>query len=199
MKKMICTSLILGVGLVLAAPAAGAQEQKMTAPAPNTAIPVGQQATSEQLDQLFEAMHLREQLESTVNMMSDAVQKQIQAQEKDLQEKQGTGKKLTPEQQAKQDQVMQSFMQKAFQIYPVEEMIGDMKTVYQHHFTSDDVYGILAFYRSPAGQHLLEQQPSIMKEYMPMVMGRIQERSKKLNDDLVKQMSALEEEKKNEK
>ena len=90
-------------------------------------------------------------------------------------------------------------MKKAFQIYPAEEMLSDMKTVYQHHFTSDDIYGILTFYRSPAGQHLLEQQPSIMKEYMPLVMGRVQERSKKLSDDLVKEMSAFEEETKNAK
>ena len=47
----------------------------------------------------------------------------------------------------------------------------------------------IAFYQSPAGQHLLDAQPAIMQEYMPLVMNRMKERSKALTDDLMKDMA----------
>jgi hypothetical protein len=82
-------------------------------------------------------------------------------------------------------------MQKAFSLYPVSEMLDDMSGLYQRHLTRSDVDAFIAFYASPAGQHLLDAQPAIMQEYMPLVISRMQERSKTLNEEFVKEMAEI--------
>jgi hypothetical protein len=93
---------------------------------------------------------------------------------------------MTGEQQAAYDNLMKKYMDKAVSLYPVDEMISDMSALYQKHMSREDVDAFIAFYGSPAGQHLLEAQPAIMKEYMPIVMSRMQERSKALTDEMTK-------------
>ena len=70
-------------------------------------------------------------------------------------------------------------------------MISDMSGLYQRHLSRTDIDAFIAFYGSPAGQHLLDQQPAIMKEYMPMVMGRVQERTKALTDEMADDLAQL--------
>ena len=68
--------------------------------------------------------------------------------------------------------VMSKYVGKAMDLYPADEMLADMTAIYQRHLSKDDVDGLIAFYSSPAGQHLLDAQPVIAKEYMPMVMSQ---------------------------
>ncbi len=82
-------------------------------------------------------------------------------------------------------------MDKALSVYPVEEMIADSIAVYQRHVSRDDADALIAFYSSPVGQRLLDAQPAIMQEYMPMVMNRVQERTKVLTDEMAKEMQEM--------
>jgi hypothetical protein len=41
-----------------------------------------------------------------------------------------------------------------------------LATVYDHHFTADELRQLLAFYRSPIGRKMLEEQPGILRESM---------------------------------
>ncbi len=50
-----------------------------------------------------------------------------------------------------------------------------------------DIY--IAFYSTPAGKHLLQMTPVIMQEYVPVVMQRVQERSKALTADMSKEIT----------
>jgi uncharacterized protein len=47
---------------------------------------------------------------------------------------------------------------------------GDLETavvaVYDRHFTADELRGLLAFYRTPTGRKLLQEQPAIIRESM---------------------------------
>jgi hypothetical protein len=104
-------------------------------------------------------------------------------------ENQSAGTNLTPEQQAALDKVMNRFLDKAMNLFTVDEMIDDMAAIYQRHFTRDDVNAYIAFYSTPAGQHLLQITPVIMQEYMPIVMQRLQERSKDLTAELSKEIT----------
>jgi hypothetical protein len=70
-------------------------------------------------------------------------------------------------------------------------MLEDMSGLYQRHLSGSDVDAFIAFYASPAGQHLLDAQPAIMQEYMPLVMSRMQQRSKALNDELMKEIDEI--------
>ena len=96
---------------------------------------------------------------------------------------------LTPEKQAALDKVMNRFLEKAISIYTVDEMLDDMAGIYQRHFTREDVNAYIAFYSTPAGQHLLQLTPVIVQEYMPVVMQRVQERSKALTDEMSKEIA----------
>jgi hypothetical protein len=74
-------------------------------------------------------------------------------------------------------------------LYPVDEMLDDMAAIYQRHFTREDVDVYIAFYSTPAGKHLLQMTPVIMQEYMPVVMQRVQERSKALTAGMSKDIT----------
>lgn len=182
-------SIVAGLGLaVIAAPWSIAQAPAPTQPAQVVAIPEDQQASKEQIGKLFEVMRLRQQMASMEQMMPQMVQKQIQAQTKDLMDKMPNGPALTPEQQEQVGKVTKLYMEKAFRIYPAEEMISDATQVYRRHISRDDADALIAFYGSPVGQRLLDAQPAIMQEYMPLVMGRMQERIKLLTGDMAKAM-----------
>ena len=143
-------------------------------------IPPDQQATKAQLAKLFEVMRLRQQFDGMIKMLPAMVQQQMHAQMKEMLAQMPAGKTPTPEQEAALDKLMKKYMEKAVAIYPADELIDDATTVYQRHMTRTDVDAFIAFYSSPAGQHLLDAQPVIMQEYMPMVMQRIQSRTKEL-------------------
>jgi hypothetical protein len=83
---------------------------------------------------------------------------------------------------------MKKYMEKAMSLYPADERIADLSGIYQRHLSREDVESVIAFYSSPAGQHMLELSPAVMKEYVPLVMSRMQERSKALTDEMKKDM-----------
>ena len=57
-------------------------------------------------------------------------------------------------------------------------MIANITAPYQKYLTRLDVDGIIAHYSSPTGQRLLDIQPVIMQEYLPIVMQRMMDREK---------------------
>ncbi len=81
------------------------------------------------------------------------------------------GAKITAEQRAAMEQISHKYLEKAMNIYSIDEMISDMTSIYQGYLSREDVDGMIAFYSSSAGQHLLDAQPKIAQEYMPLVMS----------------------------
>ena len=101
------------------------------------------------------------------------------------------GSRLTQEQREKMQAVMNKYVGKAMDLYPTDEMLTDMTAIYQKHLSKDDVEGLIAFYSSPAGQHLLDAQPVIAQEYMPMVMGKVAQRSQAMTKEMMKEMAEV--------
>jgi hypothetical protein len=165
------------------APAASAADTALAAP-----IPEDQQPSKGQLMKLFEVMRIREQMQDVLKMMPQMVQQQLAEQSKQMQEK--FGQNITPEQQAEMQKLIDKYMNEALNIYPVDDMIADMVPVYQRHFTKDDVDSLVGFYSTPAGQHMLALTPVIMKEYMPIVMQRMQGRTAQLQEAMINDITA---------
>jgi hypothetical protein len=153
-------------------------------------IPPDQQPTKEQLTKLFELMRVHQQVQSMLTMMQSMMQQQLSAQTKERAGKLGGGS-LTADQQAAIAKISDKYMQKAFNLFTIDELLDDMAGVYQRHISRSDVEAMIAFYSSPAGQHLLDAQPVILKEYMPVVMQRVQERSKALGEEESKEMEEV--------
>jgi hypothetical protein len=191
MKIGTCFAAALGMGLALTPWTAIAQAQadQPATPVTEVSIPPDQQPSKEQLAKLFEVMRLRQQLQSVQKMIPAMVRQQMQAQAHEMAAKLPGGGTMTPEQQAAVAKIQDKYLEKAFNIITSDELIDDMTAVYQRHLSRSDVDAFITFYSSPAGQHLLDQQPAIMREYMPVVMKRAQERSKALTDELTKEMA----------
>ena len=186
---------VIGFGLALAPWTIFAQAPA-AAPAPETAtaavIPPDQQPnpdrpTKEQLNKLFEVMHLKDQTQSMMKMMPALIDQVMKEQGKQFTSKLPGGA-LKPEQQEELSKVMDKYMEKALGIYTIDQMLEDMAAIYQHHLSREDVDTYIAFYGSPAGQHLLNLTPVMMKEYMPMAMKRVQGATKTLADDMTREM-----------
>lgn len=195
MNRTVTIAFLAGVGIM-----AGARMIAQAPPAEHTTtitlekaavVPEGQQPAPEQLDKLFDLMRLRDQMDSITKMMPTMIQQQVEAQSKALNEKLMPGVKLNAQEQEASRRITQKYLEKALNIYPVTEIIQDMKALYQRHLTRDDVDGLIAFYSTPPAQHLLDAQPAIMQEYMPMVMKKVEERSLQLNEELAQELKEL--------
>ena len=152
------------------------------------AIPADQQATKEQLVKLFELMRVREQVASLTKMIPALVQQQMTTQMKQLQQNNPAIASIPEEQRQAITKLTNKFLERAMDLYKTDEMLADMTVLYQKYMTSSDVDGIIAFYSSPAGQHLLNVQPVILQEYLSQVMQRVQNQSKVLIDEMQKEM-----------
>jgi hypothetical protein len=192
MKKVICIAAVIGMGLAMTPWAALAQEpavQQHTASTP--AIPADQQPNQEQLAKLFKLMRVQDQLESITKAMSAAMQQQMAAQIKQIQQAHPEMGAMNEELQQALTKITSKFMERAMNLLTSAEMIEDMTKIYQKHFTRSDVDGIIAFYGSPAGQHLLEKQPVILQEYLPVVLQRTMDRVKPLAEEMTKEMAEI--------
>lgn len=193
MKRFFAIALV--TGFVVSASFVHAQASPppaaTTASPESTAsvIPPDQQPTKEQLAKLFEAMQIREQVGAVMQMFPAMIQQQLRQQEKELAANQPEGARMSPERRAALDKVTERYLEKAMTLYSVDEMLDDMAAIYQRHFTRDDVDAYIAFYTTPAGKHLLQMTPVIMQEYMPVVMQRVQERSKALTAEMTKEIT----------
>jgi hypothetical protein len=193
MKKMNSAThylAVLALAFLLTHAQDSAQVPAATTPALSASetVPPDQQATGEQLDKLFEVMRLRQQLQATMKAIPAMIQQQLHAQMDEMYAKLPGGGKPTPDQQAKLEEIMNKYIQRAATLYSPDDMMGDITAVYQRHMSKSDVDAYIAFYSSPAGQHLLDAQPKIMQEYMPVVMGRVQKASANLTNDMTKEL-----------
>jgi hypothetical protein len=190
MNKTYRFAALLGLALALVSlgVAQALAQQPGASLAPATAVPPDQQPTKEQLAKLFELMRVREQLASMTKMMPALMQQQMQTQFKQMQKDHPELSPITEEQQRASAKVMGKYMERVMNLIATDDMVADMATVYQRHLTRSDVDGMIVFYSSPAGQHMLDMMPVIMQEYMPMVMQQMQGRIKPLTDEMTKEM-----------
>jgi hypothetical protein len=196
MKKAICFAAALGMMMLPCAVFAQAPAvPPSTAPAAvlpePSVIPADQQPTKEQLTKLFELMRIKQQISSMTKMMPAMMRQQMQAHVKEMQKNHPELAAMTEEQQQASMKVESKFMEKVVDLYTSDEMIADMEGIYQKHLTRSDVDGIIAFYSSPAGQHMVDMAPVIMQEYVPLMMQRTQERIKPLMDEMSKEMEQI--------
>jgi hypothetical protein len=196
MKKAICFAAALGMMMLpCAAFAQTPAAQPSTAPAAAmtepSGLPADQQPTKEQLIKLFELMRVRDQLATVTKMMPALVQQQMKAHMQQMRKDHPEMALMSEEKQQAAGMVMDKFMARVFDIYTPDEMISDMAGIYQKHLSRSDVDGMIAFYSTPAGQHMVAMTPVIMQEYMPLVMQRMQERMKPLTDEMSKEMEQI--------
>lgn len=121
-------------------------------------------ATKEDVEKLFQTMHIREQMQSMMETMSK--QSRQMAQE--------TLKKRLPELTQKDLDRLNQLTDRIWSQMDFDGMISDMLPVYQRHLTKEDVSAMEAFYETPTGQKLLREQPVMTAEAIEAVQPRME-------------------------
>lgn len=86
------------------------------------------------------------------------------------------GKELSPEKMQAAKEFLDSSIDEALKQFPEQELRDRMVGIYQKHFTSDDINGLLAFYTSPTGRKFLGEMPMLMQEAMGASMDVMRSR-----------------------
>jgi len=192
MKKTTCFAALLGMLLLPCASFAQTPEvDSFATPATTADVPADQQPTKEQLAKLFDVMRIKKQLASVTMMMPEVMMQQMGAQMKEMEKTHPEIASMTDEQKQAASKVMSKHMMRAITLYTSDEMTADISEFYQKHLSRSDVDDIISFYSSPAGQHMLDILPNIMKWATPKVNQRMQERIKSELDEMTKEMGEI--------
>jgi len=163
----------------------------MTTEQPAPELRPEDQATREQLVRLFDVMRLRDQMLAMRRIVPAMMETQVREQMRLATSQLGQNSQLSTRQRAAVDQLVRKYVEEAANLYSVDEMIEDMIGLYQQNLSRDDVDAMIAFYGSTAGQHLLQAQPRIAQQYLPIVMRRATERTRTLTTEMMKDLAAL--------
>ena len=149
-------------------------------------------ATRQDIVNMFDAMHIKQQMadvmqsvQQNMNAMFDNIFDSVSKQNHVT---------FTPEERQRMREQALKFAKKAQDAYPVSEMLDDMIPVYQKHLTHADALAVLAFYQSPAGQHMVKEGPAMSKEGMALVMPKMQQRLQPIMEEMMTETTALAQE-----
>jgi uncharacterized protein len=138
-------------------------------------------------EQLLNAMHMKETMEQSFAMMKKIMPAQIEQMEKTrpVSEQAKTSSSTTKQRTTMMDKTMDAVAQEM----SWDKVKEDYITVYAETFTEEELKGLVAFYKSPAGQALVKKQPEIMRRSMELsqkmmakVMPQIQAMNKEMMD-----------------
>jgi hypothetical protein len=84
------------------------------------------------------------------------------------------GVKLTPEQQKRADEFSVKVQKLIADGLGWKNLEPDYAKLYEDTYTEDEIDGILAFYKSPSGQAMVEKSPMLVKRSSAVVQERMQ-------------------------
>ncbi len=119
-------------------------------------------ATRQQVEKLFQVMHVREMVRKQMQALLGPMHQMIHQQFLKNQ-----GKCKLP---ADFEAIMDKRMDKMFTGMPWDQMIQTMIPAYQKNLSGRDVDAAVSFYGSPAGQEFLRKLPVIMADSMQAMM-----------------------------
>jgi len=165
MKRWI---LMLAVVMVMAPVGARADEESKTA----------------KVKELFAVMHM----DHSLDRMRSAMEQQVQATAKNAP---GT-EQMTPEKKKMQQEFVDNSMKVVDENFGWTVLEPAYVKLYADSYTEAELDGILAFYKSPAGQALLTKTPELSAGVMQIVhghMGDFQPKRQALQELYVKAMA----------
>ncbi len=124
-------------------------------------------------EELMNVMNVKETIDQSMAMVKQMIPSQMQMAQ------QGAGQKEISPQAS--EQAMQT-MDIIAQEFSYDKIKDDYIRLYSEVFSEDEMKGIIAFYKSPAGQAFLKKQPELMKKSMELsqkmmmrIMPKLQE------------------------
>lgn len=155
-------------------------------------VPEAQRATRAQIDELFVAMKYDQQLAQNLSLMTKSMRLAMkQAAEKQQSEDSAAAAKAK-DREAMFEAMMDQYLKKVAEVIESDDVLGPMKDSYQRYLTADDVKGLIAFYSSEPGQHLLDRQSKIQLDAAPKMMQALQGKVMSLVQEMAKQIEAAQ-------
>lgn len=103
------------------------------------------------------------------------------------------GKPLTPEQQRVAERIPARLMEVMRQEMSWAKLKPMFVQVYQETLTQEDVDGLLAFYRTPAGRTMIEKMPAVMQRTSTIMQAQMPELIGKLQAAMAEELRVLQE------
>jgi uncharacterized protein len=104
------------------------------------------------------------------------------------------GQTITPERQAVLDRMREKMVAAYDEAFNGQAMQNVMLRVYQATYTQDEVDGLIAFYKTPAGQALINKSPLMMQNMMDemrQMMRPMTQRMMQIKQDSERELKAL--------
>jgi hypothetical protein len=104
------------------------------------------------------------------------------------------GQTITPERQAVLDRMREKMVAAYDEAFNSQAMQNVMLRVYQATYTQDEVDGLIAFYKTPAGQALINKSPLMMQNMMDemrQMMRPMTQRMMQIKQDSERELKAL--------
>jgi hypothetical protein len=117
--------------------------------------PADAPASKADVQRYLDAMHIRDTLRSTMEVMTKQMHKMIH----DMVAKQ---KGLPSDFEARMEKTTDDM----FKDFPIDEYLEAVAPVYEKHLSKGDVDALVAFYSSPTGQKFIKELPAIQADAM---------------------------------
>jgi len=122
-------------------------------------------ASTESVEQLLKLMQVDKLMNATFDQMNGVMKTAMQQETK--------GKPLSADEQAIVDKQQQKMIAIIKEEMSWDKLKDDYVRIYQGTFSQEEIDGLLAFYKSPAGQAYVSKQPELMKHSMLIMQQRM--------------------------
>jgi uncharacterized protein len=160
----------------------------------------GSPAQEAAVKEMLEALNFRQTMSQMVGAMGaqmpQMLDQMLEGNSKSLSDgERAAMKQSARESQAKMFAEMNAIFQDPAFMQSVEDIMG---RAYAKHFSVEEIKGITAFYRSPAGAKMLSSQPLIVQQAMPEMMSLMAPKMNAIVEKSTKELMARAESKKQE-
>ena len=136
----------------------------------------------EQVDRLLQVMRAEQTLAAVVP--------QVEAAQKQMVDQVLAGQEVTPEQRQRIDALVKKSNARMADMLSWEKMQPLYRDIYWQTFSAEDMYAMIAFYCSPAGQAVLDKMPALMQHTMVAMQKMIAPMLQDMQRDLQEQAAA---------
>jgi len=153
---------------------------------PLSPLPEEHRATAEQIATLLDVMRLKDQMEGLGDVLPVLMQQQMLKQRETLR-----SLRLSREQDELVEKLLQKNIEQSKKLYPIEEIISDAGIVYQKYISREEADFLIAYYKTPIAQRMIDLQPALMQEVFPLVMSRVEARVQALAQETAREVQEL--------
>jgi hypothetical protein len=143
----------------------------------------GKPPTDAQIDRLLEITHARTMVDGVLGQM-ETMQKQMFKQVLE-------GREPTPEEQAQIDRIGAISLRTVRETLTWDRLVPMYHRIYAESLDADDIDAMIAFYETPAGQHVIERMPVILQKSMGEMQQLLVPALKQMQEDIAAEVAKM--------